>query len=350
MGGILSIVISILSILLLLVLIVGCCVVFTNAIEHLGRKLNLGEGAVGSIFAAIGTALPETIVPLVAIFGAYFSGSSLSLGKEIGVGAILGSPFLLTTLAMFVTGVAVFLFATWNKRSFVLDLDETLLKRDLRYFLCFYTVAVMSSFLTSSFIKYFVGAFLLVGYLLYAIRTLDKCADGACDTELEELYICKILKLKVNKFFLIISQIFLSIAALVYFSNLFVENIKFVSELLELSPFIISLLLAPIATELPEMFNSVLWVKSSKDTLAMANISGAIVFQSCIPMAIGLFFTSWSFSSQTFVNIVLVYLAVVGLCLNMIKTNNKLNVKSLLICGVFYAAYIIYVLQNVLKA
>lgn len=84
--------------------IVVSCVVFTNAIEHLGKVCNLNEGAVGSILAAIGTALPETIVPLVAIFGAYLSGTSISTGQDIGIGAILGSPFLLSTLAMFITG------------------------------------------------------------------------------------------------------------------------------------------------------------------------------------------------------------------------------------------------------
>ncbi|HNC05350.1 MAG TPA: hypothetical protein PLS38_03490, partial [Solirubrobacterales bacterium] len=42
---------------------------FTNAIEWLGHKLNLGEGAVGSILAAVGTAMPETLIPIVAIIG-----------------------------------------------------------------------------------------------------------------------------------------------------------------------------------------------------------------------------------------------------------------------------------------
>ena len=88
--------VSFICIMALLALIVGCCVVFTNAVEHLGRHHNLGDGAVGCILAAIGTALPETIVPLVAIFGAYLTGSSVQIGDEIGIGAILGSPFLVT--------------------------------------------------------------------------------------------------------------------------------------------------------------------------------------------------------------------------------------------------------------
>ena len=59
------------------------------------------KGAVGSVLAAVGTALPETLLPLVAIVTGHVS------GEEIGIGAILGAPFMLTTLAMLVVGVAV---------------------------------------------------------------------------------------------------------------------------------------------------------------------------------------------------------------------------------------------------
>src|SRR5712691_10955869 len=84
-----------------LVILIGA-ELFTNSIEWFGRKLGLAEGAVGSVLAAVGTALPETMIPIIAIL---FSGQTHS--TEIGVGAILGAPFMLATLAMFVTGVAV---------------------------------------------------------------------------------------------------------------------------------------------------------------------------------------------------------------------------------------------------
>src|SRR5512147_2308584 len=76
--------------------------VFTNGLEWFGKKMNLSDGAVGSIFAAVGTALPETIIPIIAIlFG------SKEAGHSIGVGAIIGAPFMLGTLAFFISGVAV---------------------------------------------------------------------------------------------------------------------------------------------------------------------------------------------------------------------------------------------------
>ena len=75
---------------------------FTNGIEWFGKKLDLAEGAVGSVLAAVGTALPETMIPLIAIL---ITGGAAA--NEVGIGAILGAPFMLSTLAMFVTGIAV---------------------------------------------------------------------------------------------------------------------------------------------------------------------------------------------------------------------------------------------------
>ena len=65
-----------------------------------------------------------------------------------------------------------------------------------------------------------------------------------------------------------------------------------------LDPTILALIIAPIATELPEKFNSVLWVRNGKDTLAMGNITGAMVFQSCLPTVLGLLFTTWAFTPR----------------------------------------------------
>ncbi|HLL57825.1 MAG TPA: hypothetical protein VK359_07870, partial [Rubrobacteraceae bacterium] len=65
------------------------------------------------------------------------------------------------------------------------------------------------------------------------------------------------------------------------------------SESLGIPAGLISLVLAPLATELPEKFNSVIWLREDKDTLAFGNITGAMVFQSTLPVSLGLLFTRW---------------------------------------------------------
>ena len=49
--------------------ILAGALLFTNAVEWAGHKLEMGEGATGSLLAAVGTAMPETLIPIVAIVG-----------------------------------------------------------------------------------------------------------------------------------------------------------------------------------------------------------------------------------------------------------------------------------------
>ncbi|MDD3237846.1 MAG: hypothetical protein PHV37_07100 [Candidatus Gastranaerophilales bacterium] len=331
------------SILILLGLIVWSCEVFTNAIEHLGVCYNVGDGAVGSIFAAIGTALPETIVPLVAILGAYLFGGNLQIGTDIGMGAVLGSPFLLSTLAIFITGLSVLLLSK-QRGSLNLDINKELFHRDLKFFLLAYSVGVLASFAPSKLIKSIIGVFLLSFYIFYAVRTVLK-SDGASAEEKNELLFAKYLSRFAQKHLLLLIwvQIIFSILCIIMFSHLFVENIKDIAIKFNVSPMIVSLLLAPIATELPEMFNSIIWTRQNKDTLALSNITGAMVFQACIPMTIGVTLTPWILNSQAVFNILLVYLSVAGLFILTLKKSSPLSAKSLIISGAFYFVYLAYI-------
>src|SRR6266540_5910740 len=112
-----------------LIVILLSAELFTNGVEWVGETMGLSQGAVGSVLAAVGTALPETLLPLVAIL------VGREAGKEIGIGAILGAPFMLSTLAMFVVGTAVLILARGKRRSTDLMGDRRVLLQDLGYFL-----------------------------------------------------------------------------------------------------------------------------------------------------------------------------------------------------------------------
>jgi len=78
----------IVQIVLMLLVIVAASELFTNALECLGARLGISEGVTGSIFAAVGTALPETLIPLLALAAGT---PDRQINEEIGVGAILGA-------------------------------------------------------------------------------------------------------------------------------------------------------------------------------------------------------------------------------------------------------------------
>jgi cation:H+ antiporter len=337
---------SCVSIIVILALIVLACVFFTNAIEHLGERLNLSEGAIGSVFAAVGTALPETIVPLVAIIGGYMAGQDSHLGTEIGIGAILGAPFLLGTLAFFVTGLAVVIFTKSGRRTMEMPINTEIMFRDLHYFAIAYTIAIFSSFIPIPMIKHFIAVFLLIIYGIYVfktIRTASKIPDGGHE-ELDELYFAKFIKLPESfDMLMVVLQVAVSLIGIILLAHFFVEDLKFLSGIFSINPLILSLIITPIATELPEKFNSVIWIRAKKDTLAMGNITGAMVFQSCIPTAVGIALTPWVLKQDALINVIIVYLSVAVVYLNIVRNKGILTPSALLTGGIFYLLYIGYI-------
>ena len=110
---------------------------------------------------------------------------------------------------------------------------------------------------------------------------------------------------------------------------------------------LLALIIAPIATELPEKFNSIIWVRQGKDTLAMGNITGAMVFQSCIPTVVGVVFAAeaWTVTGLlvTFASAGIAFIATAVIFLPMVR-RGTLSGVHLLIGGFFYLAYAILVI------
>src|SRR5436189_128895 len=252
-----------------LVLIVGAFVlilvgaeVFTNGVEWLGLKLRISEGATGSILAALGTATPETLIPIVAIL---FTNTADS--DDIGVGAILGAPFMLGTLVMLLIGVTAFVLRKKRKRD-TLHVDAPHALRDLSFFLVLYTIAIALA-------------------------------------------------------------------------------IAFNARL-------VSLILAPLATELPEAANSLIWTRDGKDVIALGNVAGAMVFQSTFPVTVGVLLTPWDLgpasTSWPYGLIAAVFALISALViyvqLRVRARDNALPLSSLMLGGSLYVVFIGYVLWS----
>jgi Ca2+/Na+ antiporter len=100
----------------------------------------------------------------------------------------------------------------------------------------------------------------------------------------------------------------------------------------------------PIATELPEKLNSVLWVSQDKDTFALGNITGAMVFQSCIPVASGIAFTAWTLGPVELFSAALALTG--GLWVYVLAAKEKLTAPALIFNGVLYLLFIAVVLRG----
>jgi cation:H+ antiporter len=334
------------------VVILAGAELFTNGIEWFGRKLGLAEGAVGSVLAAVGTALPETMIPIVAIL---FSAEAHS--DEIGVGAILGAPFMLATLAMFVTGAAVLYQARRRSTGDVLQVDTKVLSADMRTFAIAYGIAIGAAvFLPPepTWPKLLVAGALLVVYAWYVKGHFE--ADPTIDIE-------DLAPLRFHRFDagrtagvdaghgprlrVINLQVIVALGLIIIGAVAFVDAVGHVAASLGVSQVLLALVIAPIATELPEKFNSIIWIRLGKDTLAMGNITGAMVFQSAIPVSVALIFAPeiWVAgpgSYLAFASAGIAFLASAAIFLPMYRSG-RLRGRGLLIGGAFYVIYLVIV-------
>ncbi len=310
---------------------------FTNGIEWLGRRLKLSEGAVGSILAAVGTALPETLVPVIAIG----LGASQA-ATDIGIGAILGAPFMLGTLALFVTGTAALVCALLGKRRATMMIDNSVMKRDLRFFLIIYSTAILAALLSNHSYKLILAVGLVAAYGVYAYKTIT---GGECVTgeELKPLLLNRASA--VPRFRFILLQVLAAVGGIIGGAELFVHSMEKIAAVMNISPFILSVVITPVATELPEKFNSIIWVSRGKDTLALGNITGAMVFQSSIIPAIGIVMTPWVLNTAAF-TCALVALASAAMIYVFLSVKGYLRAYTLLSGGVFYSLFLFLIIGH----
>ncbi len=331
-------------VLLSLVIILVAAELFTNAVEWFGHRLGLAEGAVGSVLAAIGTALPETMIPIIAIL---FVGSADA--HEIGIGAILGAPFLLSTAAFAVTGLGVLTFAGRRASGTDMRLDAQVIRRDIGFFFIVYLFAIAASFIPWHTAKHLIVFVMLALYGFYLYRTFSDEGPGSTESE-EELGSLQFHRLIGGSgspsTLIIVVQLVVALAMIVGGAQLFVKNLETVSHHLGVPALALALIIAPLATELPEKFNSIIWVRQGKDTLAMGNISGAMVFQSCIPVSVGIAFTDWKLTQEALVSAAIALIST-GLVYMSIRSRGYLSAHILARAGLFWVGFVTYVIIKI---
>ena len=183
----------------------------------------------------------------------------------------------------------------------------------------------------------------MAAYAFYLHRTLrDEKTEK--ENTCPALYLCRVFGLDAGKgrlgFFMIVLQVSAALLGIIIGAKIFVAEVETVSTAVGIPPLTFSLLIAPVATELPEKFNSVIWYLRGKDTLGFGNITGAMVFQSSIPVSIGLFFTSWDIEPINIMSMVIALASSLWLYYS-IRKRNGISYQVMLASGSLYALFLI---------
>jgi cation:H+ antiporter len=314
--------------------ILAGALLFTNAVEWAGQRLAIGQGAVGSLLAAVGTAMPETLIPIVALIGGE-PGS-----EDVAIGAIIGAPFLLATIAMMLVGLVALGYRQRRSQGTGLAVHEPTLERDLGFFLCFFALATILGVGVPQELRVAIAVGFVGAYAVYVRRTLHDGGEVQSADSVHPLILVRNSDEPTTR--MIALQFLVGLGAMVGGAHLFVQEVVELADTIGVEPLALSLVLAPLATELPEKANSFFWVREGKDALALGNITGAMVFQSTLPVAFGLSFTAWELDGAA------LFSAVLGLAGGIVaywalRLRGRFGLPAILAWGALYAVFPVYV-------
>ncbi|MDP9183463.1 MAG: sodium:calcium antiporter [Actinomycetota bacterium] len=296
------------------------CELFVNAVEHLGRIWKLGTLAVGTVLAAVGTALPESVVTGIAV--------TVGHEKDVGVGAALGGPLALATVGYGVVGLALL-----ARRRPLPTIDTRRLGRDQAAFLAIFALKVGLGLVAFAW-KPWLGLLFFVGYAAYVVVELRAKGDDCDALEVEPLTLTRTENPALAP---VLVQTLGTLAVIWVASQVFVAQLAWTGDQLGLAPAVVALLLSPVATELPEVMNALIWVRQGKTQLALANISGSMMVQATVPSGLGILFTDWELDGPLLMSGLVTAAAMVFLL--VVLRSGRLSPRRLAGAAGFYALF-----------
>jgi cation:H+ antiporter len=309
---------------------------FVNALEWLGNRLNLGSSFVGAVLSPIFTSLPELIVILIAILS-----NIGEAGQEVGIGTIFGEPFMASGLSYSLVGIAVVIGYLAKKRaSTTLVIDKTL-SIPYIFIIVLFPLVLIPGFVHIASLQYlfgagFLGIFILYMRLMYRRRTAEQIG------EVEDLTFARLApKTRSHRMIVLALQLSISIALLYFGSRYLVSSVVTISQVMNISPLGLAMIVVPAATALPETITALIWGYRGKDTLSIASLVGEKALYSTFYPALGLFLTSWVLDIHAVYSVIVT--TIMSLVLLYYVTKQRLPWYTLFFGFAFFISYAVLI-------
>jgi cation:H+ antiporter len=318
-----------------LLLLVIASDAFTNAVEWVGALYGLTRNTVGAVVAAIGSSLPETMLVIVAMLVFHDSSS-----RSIGIGAVVGAPFMLATLVFALIGsIALLRGSNGREQRGRVKASAGLTQFGLVLFCFAFALVIGASFAPTFAVRVVTSALVLCAYgiyLLYQLRRPGRVADAAPPP----LRIAP--RMKQPSVLAVIGQLLVALVITIVASRWFVASAADLSASLGISPLVVSVFLSPIATELPEALNAAIWMRRGLDDLAMGNVMGAMIFQASVASSVALLASPWHLDTTAYAAAIAALAAALWVLAACI-VRRRIDPLVLMVCASAYVAYVAFI-------
>lgn len=247
-------------------LLLGSDVLVKSSVS-IAKKAKLSNFIIGFTIVGMGTSTPELIVSFTA---------ALEGSGDMSIGNVVGSNICNILLILGVTAIiAPFAIERQQTRR---DIPFTILTSILFALVAFDTIIFGADKNTVSRLD---GIFLLVLFIGYCAYAIYASRNNPDDTGAEEP-----TKYDNLNIFVLIVIALVSLGALLYGGNLFLEAAKSLARAWGMSESVIAITIVAVGTSLPELITCIFAAIHGNTQLALGNVLGSNVFN--ILMIIGL--------------------------------------------------------------
>ncbi|MDQ2817960.1 MAG: hypothetical protein M3T49_07100 [Candidatus Eremiobacteraeota bacterium] len=302
---------------------------FTNAVEWVGASLRLTRSAVGAVVAAIGSSVPDIIVTVIALVFLHDEAST-----SIGIGAVIGAPLMLATVVLCLVGLMAL---GMRSNEPILNMPAGAATIGLGLFALTFALVIAASF-TRSHAAHVIASVGVIGayiaYLCYHFRS------GLVESEDRPPGLRLTPRASKPAPAMIALQLALALAVTIAASRWFISSVTSASSAIGLPPFVVSVILTPIAAEMPEAVNVLIWMRRGLDELAFGNVLGAMMFQTSIASAVAMLYTPWVLGRDAYAAASATLAAAIVVLMSVIVLR-RVDARALAACGIFYFAYLV---------
>ena len=212
-------------------------------------RLGISPLIIGLTIVSIGTSAPELVVS---------SKAAMTGQSALSIGNVLGSNLFNVCIIL---GISAMIYPLAVKRQ-LLELDVPVMILTSVLFLILFLDGAISRIEAILFISAFLG------YMAYLFITSKKQVGAEDEEEIK----------KYKHWIIDVSLIIIGLVALIYGSNLLVDNAVVIAQKLGMSEALIGLTIVAAGTSMPELATSVVAAMKKRSDIAIGNVVGSNIF------------------------------------------------------------------------